>query len=61
MLEMPPKVGQTYRVEFQDCCVGGEFTSKLVEVNEEFYTFENGVSIYGHAVTFEKVDVEEYE
>lgn len=54
-------IGATYEVDISDCCVKGEFTSKLIEAkdyndDEELYDvtileygtelkFENGVSL----------------
>lgn len=51
-------VGNTYRVCIEDCCVNGEFVSKLVECNNEdmVYRFENGVSLSGWGVILHEVD-----
>lgn len=43
-----PRVGQRYRVTFQDCCVSGSFeaTVSRVEADDEFVyelAFDNGV------------------
>jgi hypothetical protein len=40
------QVGKTYEVILQDCCIEGNFTSKLIKIDEEdrIY-FENGVEL----------------
>ena len=45
------EVGKTYKIEIDDCCAWGSFTSKLVSIDEdEMCTFENGVVIGGWGV-----------
>lgn len=43
------KIGETYTVKFDDCCVAGEFTSKLIRKespdDEVELAFENGVTL----------------
>ena len=58
------EIGKTYRVKINDCCVKGEFTSKLisakvdVEEDETEMKFENGVVLtwwLEHSVEYEEV------
>lgn len=35
MVEWKIKIGLTYKVTFDDCCVRGNFTSKLTESQDE--------------------------
>lgn len=60
------KVGSTYHIKIDDCCVWGSFVSKLVEIkykepeNEDEvdkFVFENGVEIYGYEIEADAVEV----
>lgn len=50
------EIGKTYKVEIEDCCVWGDFTSKLIEIEVDedgeptLYSFENGVKIGGYRI-----------
>lgn len=57
------EVGKTYRVVLDDCCIQGEFTSRLdvIQFDEDgeldFYRFANGVELTMiNAVQFFGVD-----
>lgn len=53
---MKYEIGKTYKVQFNDCCVEGDFVAKLIEYNEDSstYAFENGVRLFGHAVVLKE-------
>jgi hypothetical protein len=54
------EIGKTYLVTIDDCCVWGEFTSKLIDINEdENYIFENGVRIGGYKIANEAEEIKE--
>ena len=53
-------VGTLYKVSFDDCCVGGEFTSKFTGETEDGTEFENGVVLFAtHACIFEEIETED--
>lgn len=41
-----PEVGKVYRVTLEDCCIGGEFQSRLTFRDEDGMVFENGVTLH---------------
>ena len=57
-------ISQCYHVKFEDCCVKGSFTARVVAINVEygggvsdkdlcrFFQFDNGVRIEGHGARF---------